>query len=565
MEKNWIVKPFPPREKIETLSKAINASFIISTLLLQRGKETHDDAKFFFRPSLEDLHDPFLMKNMDKAVERLTSAIQNNEKIIIYGDYDVDGTTSVALVYSFLKKIYHNVFFYIPDRHTEGYGVSEQGIDWASKEGATLIISLDCGIKSTTHVEKAKSFGIDFIICDHHLPGEEIPKAYAVLDAKQSDCNYPFKELSGCGVGYKLLQGFCIKNNIDTEILNNYLDLVAVSIAADMVPIIGENRILTFHGLKKLNSNPSPGFKALKIIAGLDNEMNIGKIVFGIAPRINAAGRVEHAHDAVNLLISENETEAGSFADIVNQRNKKRQEFDKSITREALAMIEESEKLKSAKTTVLYNENWHKGVIGIVASRMIEKYHRPTVILTQSNNKATGSARSIPGFDLYNAISSCSEFLDQFGGHTFAAGLTMPIENINAFSEKFEKVVSAELTEEMLMPRIEIDSHIHFNQINAKMFNVIKQMSPFGPLNMDPVFITEEVYLAAPARILKGSHLKISVHQRGKEVFDAIGFGMAHFFHVININKPFKLCYQIDENNYNGKISLQLVIKDIKI
>jgi single-stranded-DNA-specific exonuclease len=564
MEKNWTLKTLPPQPKIDSLAKALNINPALATLLVQRGVETFDEAKSFFRPSLASLHDPFLMKNMDKAVKRLADALEKEEKIVIYGDYDVDGTTSVALVYSFLKSFYPYVQFYIPDRHKEGYGVSLEGIEWAKQNGICLIISLDCGIKSEKPVELANAYGIDFIICDHHLPDEHLPLAHAVLDAKQPGCEYPYKELSGCGVGFKLMQALCLHLNISLEKLFAYLDLVAVSIAADMVAITGENRIMTYHGIKKLNENPRPGLKALKEIAGLGKEMNVSNIVFGFAPRINASGRLEHADASVNLLLSGDETEARTFAQTLNKTNTNRQNFDKSITEQALAMIEAHPDCLTAKTTVLFHPDWHKGVIGIVASRCIEKYYRPTIILTGSNGKVTGSARSVKGFDVHQAICECADLLDQFGGHQFAAGVTMKLENVERFRQRFEEVVASQITEEQLIPCVEADYRLDFNHITPKLLRIIRQMAPFGPHNLEPLFVTENVICAGQPQILKEIHLKMHVQQFNSTIIETIAFGMANHFPLVSSGKPFRLCYHIGENTYNGRTSLQLMVKDMK-
>src|SRR6478735_1386479 len=495
MSKRWTYKSIPPSEDIEVLSKSININSNLATILLQRGIADFEAAKKFFRPSLDQLHDPFLMKDMDRAVDRLKEAIAHNEKILVYGDYDVDGTTSVSLVYSYLRNFYSNCDFYIPDRYSEGYGVSEAGIIWAEQNGFTLIIALDLGIKAADMVKLANHKGIDFIICDHHMPDASIPNAVAVLDPKRADCNYPFKELSGCGIGFKFLQAFARQHGNEDEIYK-YIDLVAVSIASDIVPINGENRILTHFGLQKLNQNPIPGLKALKDIAAIKNDLDVSGVVFTLGPRINAAGRVAHARAAVELLISKTEEQANELAEKVNIKNDLRREFDLNITEEAIAMIEGDETLRTAKSTVLFKNTWHKGVIGIVASRCIEKYYRPTVILTESNNKVTGSARSVNGFDLYNAILECSSLLEKFGGHKYAAGLTLDISNVEEFQRKFEEVVSSTITEDMLVPVVDIDIPIHFNSINVKFLNVLKKMAPFGPENQRPVFVADQIYVS---------------------------------------------------------------------
>jgi len=564
MDKRWILKDAPPPEQVEMLSKVINVNSFLTSILLQRGITDFDSAKYFFRPALEHLHDPFLMKDMDKAIYRLKQAIDSGEKILIYGDYDVDGTTSVALVYSYLHNFYPQCHAYIPDRYAEGYGVSLAGIEWAEQNGYSLIIALDCGIKSSELVDLARSKGIDFIICDHHLPDENVPSAIAVLDPKRKDCDYPYKELSGCGIGFKLMQAYA-RNYRDEEELYGFLDLVAVSIASDIVPITGENRTMAHYGLKKLNDDPCPGLKALKEIAAIKNELDISGIVFTLGPRINAAGRVAHGLAAVELLISPTEEEANERAGKINLKNDLRRQFDSDITEEAIAMIEGNPVLRSAKSTVLFKNTWHKGVIGIVAARCVEKYYRPTVILTESNNKVTGSARSVNGFDLYNAILECSDLLEKFGGHKYAAGLTLDIQNLESFQRKFEEVVSATITEEMMTPVIEIDTIIHFDNIGPKFMNVLKQMAPFGPENPRPVFEASGVYVFNSLTSFKDRHLRFLVAQEGSaNVFQAVGFDMAEHYDRLAGGDPFKMVFTIEENTFNGTTSIQLRIKDIK-
>ena len=569
--KRWITKPFPDstgqRTAIETLTQSLGISSFLAALLVQRGVTTYDDARLFFRPEVNHLHNPFEMKDMDRAIDRLEMAMlsERQEKILIYGDYDVDGTTSVALVYSFLKNYHTTIDYYIPDRYKEGYGISRQGIEWAAENGFTLIIALDCGIKSIERVAEAKALGVDFIICDHHRPGTELPDAAAVLDPKRDDCRYPYEELSGCGVGFKLLQAFCMQREIDLTQLYPYLDLVAVSIASDIVPLTGENRVLAYYGLKYINSSPRTGLKALIKIAGFSRELDITNLVFGLGPRINAAGRIQHAKAAVQLLLAESAEEADEFAMAINKHNNSRRDFDSSITEQALAMIRESEALMQAKSTVLYDASWHKGVIGIVASRCIEHFHRPTIILTQSNDKAAGSARSVPGFDVYEAIEECADLLEQFGGHTFAAGMTMPVNNIDAFRQRFEEVVSRKIKEEHLTPLIDIDLPLDFSEINDKLVRIVKQMGPFGPHNMQPTFMTEDVYLVSDPIIMKEKHLKINVRQsRSGHTLTAIGFGFAHMADQLQPGQPFSICYQVEQNFFNGNVSLQLMLKDIK-
>ena len=572
-EKRWIYKPIPSTEKIKQVAEAINVSTEIATLLAQRDINTFDEAKAFFRPDLAHLHDPFLMKDMDKAVERLTKAISSGEKIMIYGDYDVDGTTSVATFYGFLKNVvYQNAAscpleFYIPDRYAEGYGVSQAGVEKAANEGFGLIVSLDCGIKSKEKITWAKEHGVDFIVCDHHRPDDnDLPPAVAILDPKRSDCAYPYKELTGCGVGFKLLQAYCQTQGISQELLLPYLDLVVTSISCDIVPITGENRVMAFYGLQQLNSNPRTGLKALMQSASLAGKMDITKVVFGLGPRINAAGRIKHAYDAVNLLLTDNEEEATDFANIIAKHNTDRKGFDTNITAEALAIIEEDDFLKSAKSTVLFKNDWHKGVIGIVASRCIEKYHRPTIILTESHGHVAGSARSVPGFDVYDAIEECSEHLIQFGGHTFAAGLTLEISEIENFRRKFEEVVNRKILPEQLSPMIDIDLKLPLVEISDKFHRIMSQMSPFGPQNMTPVFVSENVYLHGKALKMKEKHLKINVFQEGSPAYTCVGFGMVEdFFEDLQEGKPFSICYTIEINEWQGRKSFQLMLKDIKV
>ncbi len=567
-EKRWIEKPplTPAQaESARGLTQTINVSSSIAKLLVQREIETFDQARDFFRPQLSQLHDPLLMKDMPQAVDRLCLAMERGENILVYGDYDVDGSTSVAMFYGFLKKIYEHVSFYIPDRYSEGYGVSWASIAYARDHTVGLIVTLDCGIKSVDKVAAAREHGIDFIICDHHRPGDELPAAAAVLDPKRTDCGYPYKELTGCGVGFKLLQAFCIRRNIDPEAVLEYLDLLAISIASDIVPITGENRILAYYGLQRLNANPRCGIKALLDVAALTPDLDITDIVFGISPRINAAGRIKHAREAVSLLLSENREEAQSFAAEINRHNLDRRNFDSSITDEALTMIRGEASSVRACSTVLYKQDWHKGVIGIVASRCIEHFHRPTIILTESHGKAAGSARSVPGFDVYEAIEECSEYLEQFGGHTFAAGLTLPIENIQAFRSRFEEVVRRKILPEQLTPMISIDLEIALGEITDKFFRVMKQMAPFGPGNMSPVFVSHGVHIANKPLILKEKHLKLEVFQGGSRIFTALGFGLAHYYDRLAGGGDCSITYSVEVNTFRGVSSLQLYLKDIRI
>ncbi len=564
MNKRWVIKELPEKTQIEALSQAININSYLAAILIQRGTTDFESARNYFRPSLEELHNPFLMKGMEKAVVRLKKAIDSKEKILIYGDYDVDGTTSVALVYSYLSKFYTQCEVYVPDRYAEGYGISLAGVEYAEQQNFTLVIALDCGIKSSELVDLATLKGIDFIICDHHLPGDDVPNAVAVLDPKQENCDYPYAELSGCGLGFKFMQGFAQKHRFEHE-LYEYLDLVAVSIASDIVPITGENRILTYFGLRQLNENPRPGLKALKEISGIKSDLDVSGIVFTLGPRINAAGRVAHARGAVELLVSQTEEEANSLAERLNLKNEIRKQFDSDITVEALAMIESNEILRSAKSTVLFKNTWHKGVIGIVAARCVEKYYRPTVILTESNNKITGSARSVSGFDLYSAILECSDLLEKFGGHKYAAGLTLDANNLELFQQKFEQVVSSTITEAMLTPVVEIDMPIHFDVITPKFVNILKQMAPFGPGNPRPLFEASNVYVFNSLSSFKDKHVRFLAKQKNNEnVFQVVGFDMAEHYDSLARGDYFKMAFTVEENTFNGSTSVQFRIKDIK-
>lgn len=564
MTKRWLPKDQPDKETVEKISTAINVNKILSGILVQRNINNFEAAKKFFRPQYSDLHDPFLMLGMDKAIIRIEQALQQKEKILVYGDYDVDGTTAVATVYAFFKAIYPDIDFYIPDRYTEGYGISVKGIDWAAEHNFKLIIALDCGIKSIDRVNHASSKGIDFIICDHHLPGDEIPAAAAVLNPKQHDCPYPFKELSGCGIGFKLIQAYAQKHNIPFSEVEKCIDLVAISVAADLVPILDENRILVHHGLKKLKSNPNNGLKALLETYAEKPEYGVTDVVFFIGPRINAAGRIADAKDAVRLMTSESFASAQEIAELVNQHNTERRLFDSDITQQAFEIIEHDERFSERKSTVLFNNAWHKGVIGIVASRLIEKYYRPTIILTESNGLATGSARSVDGFDLYSAIEECSELLEQYGGHTHAAGLTLKLENVKPFSEKFERIVSNNIEERSLTPEIEYDAEIPLRAITPKFFNVLKQFAPFGPGNMSPVFMSRNVWDVGDVMIVGNNHLKMSITQEeGARIFKAIAFGLGEHYDKVSQGISFDICYTVEENYFNGHVNLQLNIKDI--
>ncbi|MCU0421679.1 MAG: single-stranded-DNA-specific exonuclease RecJ [Bacteroidia bacterium] len=564
MTKRWIRKQEPEKQLVEELSSSINVNKVLSGVLVQRGIDSFEVAKKFFRPQYADLHDPFIMLGMHNAICRIEKAIENNEKILIYGDYDVDGTTSVAIVYSFFKSRYPEVDFYIPDRYTEGYGISVQGIDWAHKHNFKLIIALDCGIKSVERVAYASQKGIDFIVCDHHLPGDKIPDAVAILNPKQVGCEYPFKELSGCGIGFKLIQAFALKHQISFSEVEQYIDLVAISIAADLVPILDENRILVHFGLRKLKSNPNNGLKALLESYAEKPEYGVSDVVFFIGPRINAAGRIADAKDAVRLMTSDDFRKAKEIAELVNQHNTERRHFDSDITQQAFEIIEHDEQFASRKSTVLFNNAWHKGVIGIVASRLIEKYYRPTIILTESNGLATGSARSVDGFDLYSAIEECSELLEQYGGHTHAAGLTLKLENVKAFSDKFERIVSSSIEERSLTPEIEFDAEIPLRVITPKFFSVLKQFAPFGPGNLSPIFMSKGVWDVGDVMIVGNNHLKMSLTQEeGGRIFKAIAFGLGEHYDKVSQGISFDICYTVEENHFNGHVNLQLNIKDI--
>ncbi|MCB0506481.1 MAG: single-stranded-DNA-specific exonuclease RecJ [Cyclobacteriaceae bacterium] len=561
-EVTWDIKSLPEEGEIRRLSEAINTNPVASALLLQRGIFDYDTAKTFFRPSLDDLHDPFIMKNMDIAVERLIAAISNHEKILIYGDYDVDGTTSVALVYKYLSNYYKKLDYYIPDRYEEGYGVSIQGIEWAHENEFQLIISLDCGIKGYEPIAHARELGMDFIICDHHTPGESLPNATAILDPKQPDCDYPYKELSGCGVGFKLLQAVTTKMEWDKSLLFEYLDLVAVSIAADIVPITGENRILCYYGLEKLNMTPRVGLQALIQVAGLTPPLNVGNVVFGIAPRINASGRIGHANEAVSLLVSNDPAEADRIASLINTKNQIRRDTQEEITHEALSILADNEVYHDRKSAVLFNPDWHKGVIGIVASKCVDVHYKPTIVLTESNGMVTGSARSVSGFDVHEAITMSSQWLERFGGHKYAAGLSLKRENLDAFVLAFEEAVSSTITPEQERRHITIDAEITLDLITYKFLEVLNQMTPFGPGNMQPTFGARGVQVLK-ASLLKDLHLKLSVEQNGA-VFDAIGFSMPELYDQDLMEREMDIAFNIEENNFRGIRSIQLRLKDIK-
>lgn len=560
----WTLKPTPDPDKVRQLAEALNIEDFIASLLIQRGIETFEDARLFFRPTLEDLHDPYLMKDMDKAVRRIESAFQNGENILIFGDYDVDGTTAVSLVSSYLRTFYPNVATYIPDRYNEGYGVSFQGIDYADDNGCSLIIALDCGIKSIDHVEYAKAKNIDFIICDHHRPGDSLPDAVAVLDPKRADCEYPYDELCGCGIGFKLIQALGQNRGETIYDLVPYLDLVATAIAADIVPMTGENRTLAKFGLEVINSNPRPGIKAL-IAQVKKKQLDITDVVFIIAPRINAAGRIKHGNCAVELLTEFDIEQAAQFASEIEKYNADRKDLDKKITKEALLQIETNNE-RDRYTTVVFQDDWHKGVIGIVASRLIETYYRPTLVFTKNGDKYAASARSVHGFDVYNALDSCAEHLEQFGGHMYAAGLTLKEENYQKFKDAFENCVQKSIHPDHRTPEITIDAEIEFENITPKLIRILKQFEPFGPMNMTPVFMSKNVKDTGFAKTLgsDNEHLKLYVKQHNTGGIGAIGFGLGKKIAVAKNQKPFEIAYCIDENEWNGTVSTQLRLKDIR-
>ena len=588
METRWILNKSVDKQQVTEIAKALNIDENLATLLVQREITTYDEAKIFFRPDLSQLHDPFLMKDMDRAVDRVVQAIDNGEKILIYGDYDVDGTTAVALVYTYLKKFFKKkkIEFYIPDRYDEGYGISFKGIDYAAANDFKLVIALDCGIKAVERIQYANEKGVDFIICDHHRSGDEIPAAVAVLDPKRPDCTYPYKELSGCGVGFKLITALSIRKGLPIEGVYELLDLLAVSIAADIVPITGENRVLAYYGLKQLNKKPRPGIEAILQHANIyrreedpdrvdgenDNaltrELTISDLVFLIGPRINAAGRIDKASDSVRLLLAEKHEHALKLAANINELNDTRRELDNGITEEALNMIADDEELRNARSTVIFNENWHKGVIGIVASRLTDYYYRPTIVLTRANDLITGSARSIKNFDIYDAIDHCSDLLEHFGGHKYAAGLSMKPENVDEFRRRFEAYIREHLSLEDLVPELEVDLKINFHNITAKFMRILNQFAPFGPGNTAPVFWSDNIIDAGGSRPVGGhKHLKLTVRQLGddeRNVFSGIAFQKGDLFSRIHSGEPFSICYNLEYNYWQGKTTLQLNVKDIK-
>lgn len=562
MQRRWTMTT-APADKTEALRQALNIHPVLCDILVQRGVETFEEAREFFRPDLSKLHSPWLMKDMEKAVSRIIHAVTISEKILVFGDYDVDGTTAVATMYRFLKKIHGELEFYIPHRYREGYGVSRAGIDFAHENGHTLIISLDCGIKSVELVRYASTLGIDFIICDHHLPDEELPPAVAILNAKQKDCSYPYKELCGCGVGFKLICALTEKLALDPSFALEDLDLVATAIAADIVPVTGENRIIAFHGLKKANERPNNGIKALSRLSGLTSTLLINNLVFMIAPRVNAAGRMDDARKAVLMFIADTFEESLSYAELLHIDNTDRKIADSSITEEALELISSNEEWANRSSTVVFKPSWHKGVVGIVASRLIEYYHRPTVVLTQSGDYVAGSARSVPGFNLYEAIHACRDHLLGYGGHYAAAGMTLELSQVDAFRDKFEEIVSSTILPEYLIPEIRVDAEISLKDITMPFYRILCQMEPFGPGNMRPLFISRGVTDTGWSKIVKEEHLRFSLKQ-DNTVITGIGFGMADKFHLLAGKRPVDIVYKIDENNWNGNSSLQLRMADLR-
>ncbi|MDD4745833.1 MAG: single-stranded-DNA-specific exonuclease RecJ [Salinivirgaceae bacterium] len=567
-EKIWKIEPFADRELVTTLSSQLQLNEVLSNILVNRGITNFDLARDFFRPELSNLHDPFLMKDMKEAIERITYAIKNNEKILVYGDYDVDGTSSVGMVYKFFKNWYKNISYYIPDRYSEGYGISIKGIDHAAETNVKLVIALDCGIKAVEKIKYATEKNVDFIICDHHTPGDELPKAVAVLDPKRADCEYPFKELSGCGVGFKLIQAYAIAMNIEEKHVLQYLDFVAVSIASDIVPIVGENRILTYYGLEKLNADPSIGMRAIIEVAEISfGKIDITDIVFKIGPRINAAGRIDSGQMAVDLLVCDNITVAREISQHIDADNQTRKEIDREITLEAIDQLSLSDDLLKKRSTVLFNPHWHKGVIGIVASRLVEQFHKPTIIFTRSNGMITGSARSVTGFNVYDAIVECADLLENYGGHMYAAGLSMLEENLEEFTERFENVVATNIKPAQIIQKIHCDSLLQITQITPKLWAQLKALRPFGPGNMAPVFVAQNVSGVGQCVGKTGAHLRLMISDKDnpQTQFPAIAFNQSQHWLPIANKEPIDICFTIEENEYRGKFSLQLRIKDIKI
>ncbi len=563
-EKRWTLRPVD-ETIVARLSEELKVNPAICRILALRGIKDYAGAKLFFRPQLSQLHDPFLMKGMKKAVDRICEAIEWHERIMIYGDYDVDGTTAVSLVYSFLKKKYNGeLAYYIPHRYREGYGISKQGIDYAHGNGYTLMITLDCGIKSVEMITYAQSLGIDVIVCDHHLPDAHIPPAFAILNPKQTDCKYPYKELSGCGIGFKLAQALAMHWKLPAESLFQYLDLVATSIAADIVPIDGENRILAYYGVKRINESPCLAISTLKELGGVTKPLSITDLVFVIGPRVNAAGRMDDARKAVEFFIETDPEKIGALAAALHSDNDDRREVDKSTTEEALAILDGSAELQQRKSTVLYRPHWHKGVVGIVASRLIDHYYRPTIMLTSANGKATGSARSVSGFNIYEAIHECRHLLENYGGHFYAAGMTMAENHVEDFIAAFEKIVAATITEEQQVPEIVIDVEIPLSLVKPSFYNLLKQLEPFGPANMRPVFITRGLYdYQGSSNLVKEQHLRIVAHQKNGSIIEGIGFGIGDKYEIVR-NGPFDMVYNIEENEYNGNVKVQVKVIDVR-
>jgi single-stranded-DNA-specific exonuclease len=563
MQKRWNILS-ADEAKVDALFSSLKINKTLCRILVQRGLENFDLSKNFFRPQLTELHSPWLMKDMDKAVSRILQAFEQKEKILVFGDYDVDGTTAVACLFQFLKAVYPNVEFYIPHRYREGYGVSKAGIDFAKENGITLIISLDCGIKSVDLIAYAKELAIDFIVCDHHLPDHVLPPAVAILNAKQVDCHYPYKELCGCGVGFKLAQALAERLNLPAASYLKYIDLLAIAIAADIVPMTGENRVMAFYGLKKINENPCPGIYAIMQLAGVQKQMYITNVVFMIAPRVNAAGRMDDARKAVQLFIEQDPKKAIEFAEMLHSDNSDRREMDSSITEEALELLVNDPNNQHKKTTLVYQEHWHKGVVGIVASRLIEKYYRPTIVLTKSGEIVGGSARSVAGFNLYEAIHACREWLLGYGGHFAAAGMTLLPENVPAFAAAFEKVVSETITKDLLVPEIIIDAPINFSEITPALYQILLQMEPVGPDNMRPVFIARNVYDTGYSKLAKEAHIRFVLKQNNISL-TGIGFNMADKFPLLQMNHPLDIAFTIDENEWNGNTTLQMKVIDIRL
>ncbi len=567
MEKIWKILSDKATSTNKKLQEELTLSTPLSNILSLRGINSFENAKNFFRPEVTQLHDPFLMKGMTTAIERIEKALSANEKILVFGDYDVDGTTAVSIVYSYFKEFTDEIEYYIPDRYKEGYGISTAAIDYSEANNFTLIIALDCGIKANEKIDYANSKNIDFIICDHHLPGDVIPNAIAVLDPKQRDCDYPYKELSGAGIGFKLIQAYAKKNKLDEKECLAYLDLVVTSIAADLVPITGENRVLAFFGLQQINLNPRPAIKALLNMPLTKTEVTISTLVFGLGPRINAAGRIEHGAKAVELLVSDNDEEAVELAIAINETNAQRKDLDLGTTTEALNMLELDANTLNKKSTVVFSNHWHKGVVGIVASRLIEKYYKPTIVLTESDNKVTGSARSVKEFDVYSAIEKCSDLLDQFGGHKFAAGLTLKRENVDAFITKFEKIVAESITDDQLIPKVEIDTELELHEVTDKFVRILKQFAPHGPLNMTPTFLCKAVFDTGWGRVVGNNHLKLELFQKSNPNvrFAAMAFDKGDYINFFQKKTPMDVVFKIQETEFNGASNIQLIIEDLKI